>query len=86
MDKTVEMLLIEKDRVEVMIRRMHEDIPRCAFLSKCSEYRGRIHVLGFLGLLESWEEDELSRAITAREHELALEERRKKLGTENEND
>lgn len=39
-----------------------------------------------LGLLESWEEDELSRAITAREHELALEERRKKLGTENEND
>ncbi len=86
MDKTVEMLLIEKNRVEFMIRRMHEDISRCAFLSKCSEYRGRIHVLGFLGLLESWEEDELSRAITAREHELALEERRKKLGTENEND
>ena len=86
MDKTVEMLLIEKNRVEFMIRRMHEDIPRCDFLSKCSEYRGRIHVLGFLGLLESWEEDELSRAITAREHELALEERRKKLGTENEND
>lgn len=86
MDKTVEMLLIEKNRVEFMIRRMHEDIPHCAFLSKCSEYRGRIHVLGFLGLLESWEEDELSRAITAREHELVLEERRKKLGTENEND
>lgn len=86
MDKTVEMLLIEKDRVEFMIRRMHEDIPRCAFMSKCSEYRGRIHVLGFLGLLGSWEEDELSRVITAREHELALEERRKKFGTENEND
>lgn len=83
---SVEMLLIEKDRVEFMIRRMHEDIPRCAFMSKCSEYRGRIHVLGFLRVLESWEEDELSRAITAREHELALEERRKKLGTENEND
>ncbi len=86
MDKTVEMLLIEKDRAEFMIRRMREEIPRCTFMSKCSEYRGRIHVLSFLGLLESCEEEELSRAITAREHELALEERRKNLGTENEND
>lgn len=83
---SVEMLLVEKDRVGFMIRRMHEDIPRCAFMSKCSEYRGQIHILSFLGLLEDWEEAELSRTITAREHELALGERRKKLGTENEDD
>lgn len=81
---SLEMLLIEKDRAEFMIRRMREEIPHCTFLSKCSEYRGQIRVLGFLGLLEGWEEDELSRAITTREHELALEEGRKGIGTENE--
>ena len=86
MDKTVEMLMIEKDRAEFMIRRMREEIPRCNFMSKCSEYRGQIHILSFLGLLEDWEEAELSRTITAREHELALGERRKNLGTENEDD
>ena len=84
MDKTAEMVLVEKDRVETMIYVMRHAIPRCAFMSKLSEYRGRIHVLDCLGLLESCEEEELSRAITAREHELAREERRKNLGTENE--
>lgn len=86
MAKTIEMLLVEKDRPDFMIRNMRAEIPRCAFLSQCSEYRGQIHTLRFLGLMESWEESELSRAITAREHELALEERGRNLGTENEND
>ena len=44
---SLEMLLIEKDRAEFMVRRMREEIPHCTFLSKCSEYRGQIRVWAF---------------------------------------
>lgn len=82
----VEMMLVETDRAEVLIKMLKKNIPRCGFLSACSEYRGQIQALQFLGILGDYEVDCLNTAITTRENELAMEERRKNIGTENEND
>lgn len=81
----IEMVMVEKERAEFMVRDMKRNIPRCAFMSQCSEYRGQVQVLQFLGLIGNWEAEILNSDITTRENELAREERRKNLGTENEN-
>lgn len=82
----IEMVLVERERTEVLIKMLHKNIPRCGFLSACNEYRGQIQALQFLGLMEDYEVDQLNTAIATRESELLLKERRKNLGTENEND
>lgn len=82
----IEMVLVERERAEVLIKLLNKNIPRCSCLSVCNEYRGQIDVLQYLGLLEDYEADQMNKSIKDREYELAMEERVRKLGTKNEND